>query len=545
MVLDGPSYAIANVSGGSFSAAGAPTISFGCTINGSVSCGNVPDPPYAFNVQLLEGCTNSEITLSQTVGPQANWQYPGGNLLNSAGTGTAVVWYPTQGWYNLIKDGAPYGNPTVTYTEFLNIFMDRLLPGIRTYYNGLPLNRVCAGEAIVVEHIPALGRFGDANTTEWQWTFPGGSIDAAGNPVPPAVRAQADPGAIYYLNPGAYPIILRAKHDCCGWSRPIVDTIYVLPKPQVSIIGPDEICATGPMPTFQAVPSLPLSIDTKPEFQWFINSTPQTFTFVPYSAGGHLFTPASLNNNDTIKVRIRSSSPLYCYDAVLSWAKKVITVSAPSQGGFAYINAPGITTLQVCPSEQHTVGVVGQSNTAYTTYQWQVSTDGGATWTNVLSGVVPTITTAPIINDPTLYRVVVKNGSCPADTSTPVTFTLSAGANPGIASVTSPIPICPGQTATLQVTGYSGAIVWEYTTTPWIATSWTTTSFTSATITTWPLTQTTYFRVKAIAGSGPCAAAYSNIVAVPVHDAPVAGNIFSRPQSGLQRFQCALSLRRI
>jgi hypothetical protein len=102
-----------------------------------------------------------------------------------------------------------------------------------------------------VEHIPALGRFGDANTTEWQWTFPGGSIDAAGNPVPPSVRAQADPGAIYYLNPGTYTITLRAKHDCCGWSRPITETIYVLPKPQVSIIGPDEICATGPMPTFQ------------------------------------------------------------------------------------------------------------------------------------------------------------------------------------------------------------------------------------------------------------------------------------------------------
>jgi hypothetical protein len=271
------------------------------------------------------------------------------------------------------------------------------------------------------------------------------------------------------------------------------------------------------MPTFEAVPSLPLAIDPNPEFQWYINSTPQTFTFVPRSAGGHLFTPASLNDKDTIKVRIRSSSPLYCSDAVLSWARKVITVSAPSQGGFAYINSPGITTLQVCPGEQHTVGVVGQSNTPYTTYQWQVSTDGGATWTNVVSGVVPTITTAPIVNDPTLYRVVVTNGSCPPAVSTPVTFTLSAGANPGVASVISPTPICPGQTATLQVAGHSGAIVWEYTTTPWISTSWTTTTFTSATLTTWPLTQTTYFRVKAIAGSGPCAAAYSNVVAVPVH----------------------------
>ncbi len=182
----------------------------------------------------------------------------------------------------------------------------------------------------------------------------------------------------------------------------------------------------------------------------------------------------------------------------------------------------------MCPGEQHTLGVVGQSNTAYTTYQWQVSTDGGATWTNVVIGVVPTITTAPIINDPTLYRVMVKNGSCPADTSTPVTFTLSAGANPSIASV-SPDTICPGQTATLQVTGASGAIVWEFTTTPWIATSWTTTSYTSATFTSWPLTQTTYFRVKAVAGAGPCAAAYSNVVAVYVHPAPVPGNILVSP----------------
>ena len=71
---NGDSYAIANVSGGALSAVGAPTITgFGCTLNGSASCGNVPDAPYVFNVELLEGCTNSEITLSQTAGPPAVW----------------------------------------------------------------------------------------------------------------------------------------------------------------------------------------------------------------------------------------------------------------------------------------------------------------------------------------------------------------------------------------------------------------------------------------------------------------------------------------
>jgi hypothetical protein len=41
--------------------------------------------------------------------------------------------------------------------------------------------------------------------------------------------------------------------------------------------------------------------------------------------------------------------------------------------------------------------------------------------------------------------------------------------------------------------------------------------------------QTTYFRVKAVAGAGPCAAAYSNVVAVYVHPAPIPGNILVSP----------------
>jgi len=507
----------------------------------------VPNPPYVFNVQLLEGCTNSEITISQTVGGSANWVTPGAERLDSAGGNSVlVVSYPTQGWYTITRDGPPAGagGPDVQYSEFINIFTDRLLPGIRTLYNGNPSKRMCAGEFMVFEHIPALGRFGDANTVEWQWSFPGGSINASGAPVPPAVRAQADPGAIYYLNPGTYVVTLRARHDCCGWSKPIRDTIYVLPKPQVTILGPNEVCATGPMPTFQAVPAIPLSIDPNPEFRWYINGIPQTFNWVPLSANGHLFTPASLNNGDVIKVEIRSTAPLWCYDPAISYATKTITVSAPSQGGFAYINAPGITQLNVCPGEQHTIGVVGQSTGPNVTYQWIMSTDGGATWSPVLSGVTQSILTDPITVNGIRYRVVVRNGSCAPDTSTAVVFYLNAGANPGVVSVDPATDtVCAGQSANLSVAGFSGSIVWQYTTTPWIATSWVTTSYTTANITFPSLTQTTYFRVRAyIPGGGPCSEAFSNVVAVVVTPSPVAGTILVDPNPACSGSNVLLTL---
>jgi gliding motility-associated-like protein len=403
---------------------------------------------------------------------------------------------------------------------------------------------MCAGEFMVFEHVPALGRFGDANTTDWLWDFPGGSINASGAPVPPSVRSQADPGAIYFLTPGTYVVTLRAKHDCCGWSKPIRDTIYVLPKPQVTILGPNEVCATGPMPTYQAVPAIPLSIDPDPEFRWYINGIPQTFNWIPYSANGHLFTPSSLNNGDVIKVEIRSTAPLRCFDPAISFATKTITVSAPSQGGFAYINAPGITQLNVCPGEQHTVGVVGQSVGSYASYQWQVSTDGGVTWTNVLSGVTQSILTAPITVNGIMYRVQVTNGSCAPAYSTPVTFYLNAGANPGVASVDpNTDTICAGQSANLSVTGFSGSIVWQYTTTPWIVTSWVTTSYTSPNITFPNITQTTYFRVRAyIPGGGPCSEAFSNIVQVTVIPSPVAGTILVDPNPACSGSNVLLTL---
>ncbi len=194
--LNGPSYAIANVSGltPAFSATGAPTLTgFGCTLNSSPSCGAVPNAPYVFNVQLLEGCTNSEITISQTVGGSANWVTPGAERIDSAGGNSVlVVSYPSQGWYTVTRDGPPAGagGADVQYSEFINIFTDRLLPGIRTLYGGNPSKRMCAGEFMVFEHIPALGRFGDANTVEWQWSFPGGAINPSGAPVPPSVRAS-------------------------------------------------------------------------------------------------------------------------------------------------------------------------------------------------------------------------------------------------------------------------------------------------------------------------------------------------------------------
>jgi hypothetical protein len=120
------------------------------------------------------------------------------------------------------------------------------------------------------------------------------------------------------------------------------------------------------------------------------------------------------------------------------------------------ITQPVALAAPVCPGFNVTYTVVA-SGTGLT-YQWQVSTDGGATWNNILpspnySGITTaslTIVNAPVAFNNYRYRVIVSGTCAPPVTSNSVTLVVATP--PTITSLTPAAPsVCTGGNITLTV----------------------------------------------------------------------------------------------
>jgi subtilisin-like proprotein convertase family protein len=173
---------------------------------------------------------------------------------------------------------------------------------------------------------------------------------------------------------------------------------------------------------------------------------------VPYVAG-------SLAN--TIWVRPTVSTN---YSVVYSTATPC--TSGPTTIPITVINPVGAVTQptnkSVCVGSNttFTVAAAGGPNT----YQWQVSTNGGATWTNIAgatSASLP-ITGATATMNNYQYRVLITAAPC-AGTTTSNAATLTVNNLPNVTLSAPDLALAPGQSTTLTVTSTpaaTGAISW-------------------------------------------------------------------------------------
>lgn len=101
-----------------------------------------------------------------------------------------------------------------------------------------------------------------------------------------------------------------------------------------------------------------------------------------------------------------------------------------------------------------------------TTYQWQVSTDGGLTWSNVAGGTSTfTIAAVTAAQNGFRYRVIATNPTCATTVTSNGNATLTTVALPTV-SISSPdLLITPGQTTTITATSSPAAAVngWSWT----------------------------------------------------------------------------------
>jgi hypothetical protein len=185
-----------------------------------------------------------------------------------------------------------------------------------------------------------------------------------------------------------------------------------------------------------------------------IGGTAQNFLAVTANASGEAsFTTAALtaaNNNQTLEItRIQDVASPFCTQAVTKRLTLIVNT-----------NTPSITTQSTASS------ICAGGNTSFTiaasggglTYQWQVSTNGGSTFTNLSDGGVYSNVTTATMNitgandtmDTYQYQCVV-TGTCSLfATSNPVILTVNPKLTNVVASVTLQ-PTCTAPIGTITV----------------------------------------------------------------------------------------------
>lgn len=196
-------------------------------------------------------------------------------------------------------------------------------------------------------------------------------------------------------------------------------------------------------------------------------------------------------------------------------------------------------TINIYPaSVAGSVSVTGtptcQGNTALLTLannvgaiQWLQSSTGTGNWTEVNTGTGynSNIYTTPPLNNTMYYRAKVTSGTCQtvfSNIGSVVIYSMPVG---GIASA-NPNNICTGNQTSINLTNYTGNIVWEQSAD---SNNWTIatggTGLYSSVYNTPSLTSLRYYRAKL---SNPtCPTHYSNVVVVNISNPSIAGNIVS------------------
>jgi hypothetical protein len=148
-------------------------------------------------------------------------------------------------------------------------------------------------------------------------------------------------------------------------------------------------------------------------------------------------TVANAGNYDVV-VSGTCPPPVTSNTVVLNVASAPIISAQPANATICAITASGLTTATF------TVGLVG-SIPPPTIFQWQISTDGGVTWTNLANSASPsaspfysgvftatlTVGNAPVSLNNARYRVIITN-SCGQTTTSNGAATLTVNASPAV-----------------------------------------------------------------------------------------------------------------
>lgn len=266
-----------------------------------------------------------------------------------------------------------------------------------------------------------------------------------------------------------------------------------------TIAAPTSVCLTGNSGT------LTLSGQTGSVLGWEY-STDGGGTWISIS---NTSTSQSYNNL-TVPTRYRAQVQNGACTPVYS-AESAITIDPATVAGAV----AGTTT--VCSGTNS--GTVTSTGRTGSILKWQFSTDGGVTWTDIVSTANSQSYTNLVTS--TRYRTQVQSGACAAFFSTSANITVNPVTVGG--TVTGGTTVCSGaNSGTLTLSGHTGSVTrWEFSTNA--GASWTNIANTTTSQTYLNLVTTRYFR--AFVTSAGCTGMYSTIDSIVVTPATIGGTI--------------------
>jgi hypothetical protein len=302
------------------------------------------------------------------------------------------------------------------------------------------------------------------------------------------------------LIPGTYQFIWSISNGSCAVSK---DTVVITNYPPTvggSISASATVCSGSNSGT------LVLSGYTGSVIRWesstdggvswpnIINNTTNSYTYTNLTA-------------TTLFRAVVQNGPC----SIVNVTPVTITVNAPT--------VPGTLSsdMTVCTSSNSgTLNLTGYTGTIL---RWESSTDGGATWPVTISNTNDAYSFNNLTVT-TLFRAIIKNGTCGNLASNAVTITVSPAS--AVGTLSSNATVCSGlNSGTLTLGSYTGTIIrWESSTDN--GSNWSNINNTTGTLNYTNLTATTIYRV--LVQSSPCISLYSGIVTVTVLQAVTTAN---------------------
>ncbi len=331
------------------------------------------------------------------------------------------IW--TKGWREVTFDLSPYRGQQV----ILSFESDNCIPGGHFAYAYIALRDNCAGLLIsgdtvacanssTVYSIPALGG------GTYDWTFPPGWTVKAGG---------ADSNIVNVLVGGQGGRIIVHEINGCADLR---DTITVKTTPP-TIAG--ELAGGVPVCTGENANVLLLNGHQGNILNWL--STTDGIDYQSLPVTGTRYTAVNLTTTTTFKAVVQNG-PACNVDTSGGTTIRVDQLSVGGELG------PSRYTLCKDQDKEAILSLSGQTGDIL---NWQLSGDGIA-WNDFSPSDTAASYTLPVLTLPTRYRAIVKNGVCPADTSSIAFIDLVSALFPKAVTEPADTTICYGTAASLH-----------------------------------------------------------------------------------------------
>lgn len=243
----------------------------------------------------------------------------------------------------------------------------------------------------------------------------GTTVTFVPNPLTPGNTTVATLSGTGSLAPGTYTISVTGTAGAVVKNTTITFIVPVL----AAIINTQPLSTTVCAPsnaTFSVTAS-----GLNPTYQWQVSSNGgTTFTDITGATSPtYIFATSPTQNNNRYRVNVFSTcSP---------------TIPTTSNAATLTVNSPATITGQPlaqsgCALANFSFSVVAVSGTNSPTYQWQVSMDGGITFSNIPgeTGAMLSINNAALSLNGNIYRVIVSSTGCNSVNSNGAMLRLSA-----------------------------------------------------------------------------------------------------------------------